>query len=1085
MMPLLYLRDFVVKFSAVPIARGWWIVETSRGIFVVLIVCGGIILLSFPGAAKDAPQLVLPIGHTKAVTSVAFSPDGRYILSGSNGTTAKLWEVATGREVRSFSGHQHHVWSVAFSPDGHHVLSGSWDGWLNLWEVSTGQVTQFPYTPNGVRSVAFSSDGYYALSGSVDGSIRLWNVSTKQEIRSFSGHTGRVNSVAFSPDDRFALSGSDDKTMKYWHVSTGKERRSFSVRGRKAPVNSVAFSSDGRYALADLDGRTLKLWNLFNGREVRSFSGRTNLVNSVAFSPDGSYVIAGCGDGTLKRWETGTGRKIYTLGHGSSVLSVAFSPDGLYAISGAEDGTLKLWDMSKGREVRSFSGHTKQARSAVFSPDGRYAISGLKDKTLRLWDVATGRELHSLSGHTGAVASVAFGPGGNYALSGSDDKTMKLWDVSTGGEIRSFSGHVSRHRGGVTSVAFSPDGEYALSGSTDKTVKLWNVSTGQNIHSFSGHADAVMSVTFSPDGHYALSGSDDKTMKLWDVITGRKIRTFFGHTYQVWSVAFSPDSSYVLSGSYDRTMKLWDVKTGQEIRTFSGHSDAIYSTVFSSDGRYALSSSADKTMKLWEIGTGKELRSFSGHTWQVTSAAFSPDDRHALSSSWDNSVRLWEIATGKLLLIRLHLDEVDWVASTPDGRFDGSSDAIKLLHYAKDNKSIPLESLFDKFYTPGLVAQVMSGEELAPDAPDIRKGIEIPPLVRIVSPEAGQILKVQTVDVVVEAVDQGGGLEDIRLYHENKRLEGEGKGMGVRPSAGVQRIFTVTMMSGMNTLRATAYSWDRTEANPFEITIEVKIPEAKADLYVVAVGINTYKSTNHNLNYAVADARAISHSLSKHGEGIFREVSPQTVFDEQATRSGIEAALRRVERDARPEDVFIFFYSGHGVMSEGSEQEPADFHLVPTNMTQMYGNDVGLAERGVSAAQLRDMCQQIKARKQLLILDACQAGALADTFAIRGAAEEKAMAQLARSAGVAVLAATGAEQLAREFKALEHGLFTYALLQGMEGSADGSPKDGKVTVSELSGYVQDQIPELSKRHRGQEQWPFVYILGQDFPVAVP
>ena len=172
-------------------------------------------------------------------------------------------------------------------------------------------------------------------------------------------------------------------------------------------------------------------------------------------------------------------------------------------------------------------------------------------------------------------------------------------------------------------------------------------------------------------------------------------------------------------------------------------------------------------------------------------------------------------------------------------------------------------------------------------------------------------------------------------------------------------------------------------------------------------------------------------------------------------------------------------------MSEGSKETPADFYLIPTDVMQMYGNDALLAEKAISATQMRETCRRIEARKQLLILDACQSGKAVDTFAMRGAAEEKAIAQLARSAGLVVLASTESEQFATEFAELGHGLFTYALLKAMEGDADGSPKDGRVTISELSGYIQAEIPRLSELHRGEPQYPNVYVRGQDFPVTVP
>ena len=485
------------------------------------------------------------------------------------------------------------------------------------------------------------------------------------------------------------------------------------------------------------------------------------------------------------------------------------------------------------------------------------------------------------------------------------------------------------------------------------------------------------------------------------------------------------------------------------------------------------------------MDTGEQIRTFPGHTWYVTSVAFSPDGSYILSSSsGDGTIRLWETATGELLLTRVNIDQNDWVVVTPDGRFDGSPDGIEYLHYAKDNKSIPLDALFEHFYTPNLVAQVMSGEEIAPDAPDIRKGIGMPPLVRILSPQEGQTLTKRTVDVVIEAVDQGGGVEDIRLYHNEKRMREEVRGMKKASEQTAERVtFTISLEKGTNTLKATAFSRDRTEAYPFEVIIEADIIEATANLYVVAVGINNYQNSIYNLNYCVSDAYAVTTCLSIHGEEIFRDIREHILFNNGAKKLSIESALKVVEQNAVPEDVFVFYYAGHGVKSAGSNQNPADFYLALADVTQLYGDDAMLAQRGISASQLRGIFQRIRARKQLVILDACQAGAAVD--ALRGAVEEKAIAQLARAAGVTVLASALSEQFASECKELGHGLFTYALLQGMRGKADGAPKDGKVTVSELSAYIHDQVEELSKRYHGKPQYPNVYMRGQDFPVTIP
>ena len=290
--------------------------------------------------------------------------------------------------IRTFTGHSDLVRSVAFSPDGRYALSGSNDKTLKLWDVNTGSaIRTFTGHSNQVRSVAFSPDGRYALSGSNDNTLKLWDVNTGSAIRTFTGHSDYVLSVAFSPDGRYALSGSSDNTLKLWDVNTGRAIRTFT--GHSNYVFSVAFSPDGRYALSGSLDNTLNLWDVHTGSAIRTFTGHSNLVLSVAFSPDGRYALSGSEDNTLKLWDVNTGRAIRTFtGHSHRVRSVAFSPDGRYALSGSGDNTLKLWDVNTGSAIRTFTGHSDYVLSVAFSPDGRYALSGSNDKTLKLWDLS-------------------------------------------------------------------------------------------------------------------------------------------------------------------------------------------------------------------------------------------------------------------------------------------------------------------------------------------------------------------------------------------------------------------------------------------------------------------------------------------------------------------------------------------------------------------------------------------------------------------------------------------------------------------------------------------------------------------------
>jgi WD40 repeat protein len=374
-------------------------------------------------------------GHEGPVRAVAYSPDGRYALSGSgwpNGDrTVRLWDLAAGKEIRLFKGHAEQVLSVAFSPDGRRVLSGGADRTARLWDVQSGkEIRRFEGHGDSIVSLAFSPDGRCALSGSVDRTARLWDVDTGNEIRKFETG-GWVVGVAFSPDGSRAFSASNNGIVHAWEVETGKELQSY--RGtRDAISHAVACSPNGRLVVFG-DATKLVLWNVETGKVVREFgSGAT----SVAFSPDGRRVLSGSGK-VLQIWDVETGKQVHRFeGHLGGIWSVAFSPDGRHAISGSADWTVRLWRLpdppppEKVGEVRCFEGHTGPIRSVAYSPDGRYLLSGSGwpngDRTVRLWDAATGKELRQFVGHADQVFAVAFSPDSRRAVSAGHDYTIFL-----------------------------------------------------------------------------------------------------------------------------------------------------------------------------------------------------------------------------------------------------------------------------------------------------------------------------------------------------------------------------------------------------------------------------------------------------------------------------------------------------------------------------------------------------------------------------------------------------------------------------------------------------------------------------------
>ena len=318
-------------------------------------------------------------------------------------------------------------------------------------------------------------------------------------------------------------------------------------------------------------------------------------------------------------------------------------------------------------------------------------------------------------------------------------------------------------------MAFSPDGRYVVTGSWDKTAKLWEAATGKELRTFGGHSDEVSSVAFSPDGRYVVTGSGDKTAKLWETATGKELRTFRGIQNRCDSVAFSPDGRYVVTGSHDNTAKLWEAATGKELRTFGGHSDCVLSVAISADGRYVVTGSWDNTAKLWEAATGKELRTFRGHFDSVSSVAFSPDGRYVVTGSGDATTKIWDPASGTLLCTLISVDKDDWAVITPDGRFDGSPEAMSLMHYVVGLETIELDQLKERYYEPGVLAKVMGFNKDPLRDVKAFKEVKLFPHVEAQLASDATALK-------IKLEDRGGGIGKVRVLVNGKEIAADARG---------------------------------------------------------------------------------------------------------------------------------------------------------------------------------------------------------------------------------------------------------------------------------------------------------------------
>lgn len=1070
-----------------------------------------LLLASVSHAQSQAIETVIQKGHELAVVALAVSPDSNYVATASRDKSAKLWELSTGREVRSFLGHQASVTCVDFSSDGKFIITGGNDRTIKIWNVQTAKEifntvlddTEWyskKYGDERVNDVVFDPKGKFFVS--LGQMVHVWELPSGKKIKSWmvaQGNRG-AESLSISKNGEWIAIGTDATVDVYrtsdWEKAHTFKPLAFDFCG--GCFVDMTFSPDGK-SLLKATRKEVAAYDLISGKLQKQYSKGIDDVVSIDVSTNGKQIVTA----------TEKSLRIYSITTGDSLLinpefegeitQAKFTTNNTQLLVSFDNNIVLTFDATTGKKQGELTGFLNQRdkggltynpnsywdsyiaryvrykNTLLLSRDGKTLLKGKTGSKVKRWDIATGKTQMEYVGHEKAALCYQYSRDGKILLTGGGDGKLILWNVDKGDTLLTIKAYDEP----VFDVHFNSDETQLISSSWDGSLKIHDASTGKRLHLFQLKEGSAYVSQLSKNDLYVFTatlGENTDKLQMREVDTKKIVRTFEGHTDVISSLQQSANGKQLLTASWDGSIRVWDIATALTEKKFNGHQGAVHVAVYNKSEQGIYSAGADRVIRYWDVSSGKVLKTYEGHLAEITSLILTPDEKMLISHSLDGVTKFWDLNSGKEFFEHIHFGEKEWMVKSPEGYFNGTEGAREYIHFVNGLRTYSVDQFFNEFYRPDLLPKIFQsrgGENL--------KGIQgklnsaPPPELKIATLPGNDPTQAE---VLIRLTDTGSTIETLKLFHNNKSIPIEKSNLTFPSRKGESTTYrhVINLINGTNTISASAVNKDKIESDPKSVEVVTNQGGKSSVCYILSVGINEYKNPKLVLNYAKPDAESFGKILDEKGS-LFKNLELHSLYDTEASRTSILKKLDELASKIRQEDVFIFYYAGHGSMVENQ------FFFIPTESSRLYDLSA-LQKEAIEASVLQDKLKHIKALKQLIIMDACQSGGSVELLATRGASEEKAIAQLSRSAGIHVMASAGSEQFATEFAELGHGLFTYLLIKALQGDADGAPKDGKVTIYELKSYLDDQVPEMTQKLKGKPQYPYTFSRGQDFPIVI-
>ncbi len=993
-------------------------------------------------------NLIIPNGHTRAVSTFDYSPDSLYLLTGSVDKTARLWDRER-NEIVVYRGHTGAIEEVAFAGGGQRVLTRSSDGTVKLWTLEGREIVSL----DKVNDMAVTSDGRFFLASGNSFNSTLRDLEGKP-VGAPLQHPSVVTKVAVSGNgDRFLTYGLDN-TAILWD-GNGHQIASLEIGRVLRSDQQFHFSNDGNYIFCG----TVYGPDEYNGQFWNS-AGEVLVQEDQALFGDKKKIL---------------------LSNPLFIGKITLKIDSAVFEIKQTTASLRQDDLSDktGLTPNAESGST---RTICFSPNGGNPVFFSIGKACYLWDLTTNIRT-PLAGINSNVLSTAVAPDGRTFLTAEEDGRISLWDTE-GQRINAFK--VDK---GIRKVLFFPDGRQLLVVYQDLVLQL--TLEGQKLASFKENAGAILDAAIAPDGKSILVGGTGKAF----VPVGAdaellNLEPEFDAQEFYTAVAYAPDGADFLTTNGVQGTAWLSNLTDPVLKIKLPFTQAA----FSADGQYILLGSGnsnipwlDQYMVQPGVGyllsrDGRLLHMLRGHTEPITALGFHPNRRHVYTVSSDGTIKFWNIQSGEEIGTYIQLNATDWVVTSPTGLFNASPGAMRSMYFVFGLEIIELEQFKTRYYEPGLLAKILGNIPGGLRPVDAMRNLELYPIIRTASIENDRLR--------VQLEERDGGIGDVvLLLNDNIQLNAN-INPGFKPAFEADlkpyaHYFSTDTINRLSLLACNRAGWlngqvyrlnyqpteiiaERGNSQPSSLRKSKDAPLDSINLYALIVGTSRYSGEHLKLNYPDKDAQAFADALRLCGEPLFGKNIEVKLLSTNAEpwprKAEIRQALQAFAAKADPNDILLVYLSGHGITYPPNSEKGQFYYLTTDIVTDDLKDPAVRNEKAIAQDSLQAWINQVTARKRILILDACNSGQVVKTMGPGEKAlnsdQRRALERMKDRSGMFVLAGSAADKSSFEASRFGHGLLTYSLLNNMPKVA--AENKALIDVGQLFTEALEEVPKLAK-----------------------